>query len=87
MKVLQNANEELQSITGGFELKLHGLSDQLKLKEHQIEHIYVDESKDKSRLLEWQKKLDEEHGCKKHWIQQISARSPSFKKKTLYMLT
>ncbi|KAJ6883976.1 hypothetical protein NC652_031061 [Populus alba x Populus x berolinensis] len=34
MKVLQNTNEELQSITGGFELKLHGLSDQLKLKEH-----------------------------------------------------
>lgn len=29
MKVLQNANEELQSITGGFELKLRGLSDQL----------------------------------------------------------
>uniref|UniRef100_B9IH56 Uncharacterized protein n=1 Tax=Populus trichocarpa TaxID=3694 RepID=B9IH56_POPTR len=41
MKVLQNANEELQSITGGFELKLHGLSDQLKLKEHQIEHTLM----------------------------------------------
>jgi hypothetical protein len=41
MKVLQNVNEELQSIPGGFELKLHGLSDQLKLKEHQIEHTLM----------------------------------------------
>ncbi|KAL3567787.1 hypothetical protein D5086_030438 [Populus alba] len=39
---------------------------------------YVDESKDKSRLLEWQKKLDEEHGCRKRWIRQISARSHLF---------
>jgi hypothetical protein len=36
-------------------------------------------------LLEWQKKLDEEHGCRKRWILQISTRSPLFKKTIIYV--
>jgi hypothetical protein len=85
MKVLQNANEELQSITGGFELKLHGLSDQLKLKEHQIEHT----------LMNLRINPDCLNG-RRSWMKNMGARSigsdksvqghPRLKK-TLYMLT
>lgn len=60
-EMLQKANEELQSITDGYESKLHDLSNQLKLKMHQIEQMMM-EIDDKSRLLEQLKKLDEEHG-------------------------
>lgn len=60
-EMLQKANEELQSITDGYESKLHDLSNQLKLKMHQIEQMMM-EIEDKSRLLEQLKKLDEEHG-------------------------
>ncbi|XP_011022728.1 PREDICTED: myosin-11 [Populus euphratica] len=58
-EMLQKANEELQSITDGYESKLHDLSNQLNLKMHQIEQMMM-EIEDKSRVLEQLKKLDEE---------------------------
>lgn len=60
-EMLQKANEEVQSITDGYESKLLDLSNQLNLKMHQIEQMMM-EIEDKSRLLEQLKKLDEERG-------------------------
>ncbi|CAK7335508.1 unnamed protein product [Dovyalis caffra] len=58
-EMLQKANEEIQSVKDGYELKLHDLSNQLNSKINQMEQMLM-EIEDKSRQLELQKKHDEE---------------------------